>query len=126
MKTYTGKGVYSAVAIGKISLFKKQDESVSRTRIEDTEAEKNRYDKAREMSSRQLEEIYEKALKEVGEAHAAIFQIHQMMLEDDDYNDYRQSDGKCGVCGGRYLRQLCPNVRLHGGRIYEGTFRRRT
>lgn len=87
MKTYTGKGVYSAVAIGKISLFKKQDESVSRTRIEDTEAEKNRYDKAREMSSRQLEEIYEKALKEVGEAHAAIFQIHQMMLEDDDYND---------------------------------------
>lgn len=87
MKTYTGKGVYSAVAIGKISLFKKQDESVSRTRIEDTEAEKNRYDKAREMSSRQLEEIYEKALKEVGEAHTAIFQIHQMMLEDDDYND---------------------------------------
>ena len=87
MKTYTGKGVYSAVAIGKISLFKKQDESVSRTRIEDTEAEKNRYDKAREMSSRQLEEIYEKALKEVGEAHAAIFQIHQMMLEDEDYRD---------------------------------------
>ncbi|MCM1299444.1 MAG: phosphoenolpyruvate--protein phosphotransferase [Firmicutes bacterium] len=87
MKTYIGKGVYSAVAIGNISVFKKQDESVRRIRIEDTEAEKLRYDKAKEISSNQLDEIYEKALKEVGEVHAAIFRIHQMMLKDDDYND---------------------------------------
>ena len=87
MNKYTGKGVYGAVAIGKISVFKKRDAEVKRVRIDDTEAEKRRFEEAKAASVEQLGEIYEKALKEVGEAHAAIFEIHQMMLDDEDYND---------------------------------------
>lgn len=87
MKKYQGKGVYSAVAIGKISLFKKPDAEVKRIHVEDTGNEKTRFEQAKELAVRQLEEIYDKALKEVGEANAAIFEIHQMMLDDDDYND---------------------------------------
>lgn len=87
MKIYTGKGTYGAIAIGKISLHRKQEENISRIHIEDTEAEKARYNDAREISYWQLKEIYDKALKEIGKIHADIFQIHQMLLEDDDYND---------------------------------------
>lgn len=87
MKKYQGKGVYSAVAIGKISLFKKPDAEVKRIHVEDTDNEKTRFEQAKELAVRQLQEIYDKALKEVGEANAAIFEIHQMMLDDDDYND---------------------------------------
>ena len=87
MNKYTGKGVYGAVAIGKISVFKKQDANVKRIRIEDTESEKKRFEKAKATSIAQLGEIYNKALKEVGEANAAIFEIHQMLIDDDDYND---------------------------------------
>lgn len=87
MKTYTGKGIYNAIAIGKISLFKKQNDNVSRIHIENPDEEKERYEKAKELSSAQLDEIYEEALKEVGEAHAAIFRIQHMLLKDDDYND---------------------------------------
>lgn len=87
MNKFTGKGVYGAVAIGKISVFKKSDAEVKRVRIDDTEAEKRRFEEAKAASIEQLGEIYEKALKEVGEAHAAIFEIHQMMLDDEDYND---------------------------------------
>ena len=87
MNKFTGKGVYGAVAIGKISVFKKRDAEVKRVRIDDTEAEKQRFEEAKAASIEQLGEIYEKALKEVGEAHAAIFEIHQMMLDDEDYND---------------------------------------
>lgn len=87
MKKYQGKGVYSAVAIGKISLFKKPDAEVKRIHVEDTGNEKTRFEQAKELAVRQLQEIYDKALKEVGEANAAIFEIHQMMLDDDDYND---------------------------------------
>lgn len=87
MNKFTGKGVYGAVAIGKISVFKKRDAEVKRFRIEDIEAEKQRFEDAKAASIEQLGQIYEKALKEVGEAHAAIFEIHQMMLDDEDYND---------------------------------------
>lgn len=87
MVKYTGKGVYGAVAIGKISIFKKQDVSVKRVHIEDTGAEKARIKSAKEASSQQLQSIYEKALKEVGETNAQIFEIHMMMLEDEDYNE---------------------------------------
>lgn len=87
MKKYQGKGVYSAVAIGKISLFKKPDAEVKRIHVEDTSNEKTRFEQAKALAVRQLQEIYDKALKEVGEANAAIFEIHQMMLDDDDYND---------------------------------------
>ncbi len=87
MNKYQGKGVYGAIAIGKISVFKKKDANVKRVHISDTESEKRRFEQAKEASANQLDEIYEKALKEVGEANAAIFEIHRMMLDDDDYND---------------------------------------
>ncbi len=87
MKTYQGKGVYGAIAVGKISLFKKSDAAVKRIRVVDTDNEKTRFEQAKTLAIRQLQEIYNKALKEVGEANAAIFEIHQMMLDDDDYND---------------------------------------
>ncbi|MBQ8247537.1 MAG: phosphoenolpyruvate--protein phosphotransferase [Lachnospiraceae bacterium] len=87
MKKYIGKGVYGAVAIGKISIFKRQEVSVKRERIEDTEAQKQRVEVAKALATEQLQEIYDKALVEVGEANAQIFEIHMMMLEDMDYND---------------------------------------
>lgn len=87
MTKYVGKGVYGAVAIGKISVFKKNDVSVARTHIDDTEAEKARVEAAKSASAEQLSAIYEKALKEVGETNAQIFEIHMMMLEDEDYNE---------------------------------------
>ena len=87
MKKYLGKGVYGAVAIGKISVFKKCDAAVTRTHVEDTEKEKQRVKAAKELAAKQLTEIHEKALREVGETHAQIFEIHLMMLDDDDYNE---------------------------------------
>ncbi len=87
MKSYQGKGVYGAIAIGKISLFKKPETAVKRVRVDDTDGEKSRFEQAKAESLSQLQEIYDKALKEVGEANAAIFEIHQMMLDDEDYND---------------------------------------
>lgn len=91
MKQFTGKGVYGAVAMGKISLFKKQDTVIQRTSVTDTEAEKARVEAAKAVASEQLQAIYEKALKEVGETNAQIFEIHMMMLEDDDYNESIQN-----------------------------------
>lgn len=87
MRKYTGKGVYGAVAIGRVSLFEKQDAAVKRIHITDTDNEKKRFEEAKMSAIKQLQEVYDKALKEVGEANAAIFEIHQMMLDDDDYND---------------------------------------
>lgn len=87
MLTYQGKGVYGAVAVGKISVFKRQDVQVRREKIEDTEYELKRLEKAKAAAIGQLSEIYEKALREVGEANAAIFEIHMMMVEDEDYNE---------------------------------------
>ncbi len=87
MIQFVGKGVYGAIAIGNVSIFKKQDTVVKRVHTQDTEAEKKRVIAAREASAQQLKEIYEKALKEVGETHAQIFDIHMMMLDDDDYNE---------------------------------------
>lgn len=87
MKSYQGKGVYGAIAIGKISLLNKPEAAVKRVRVDDTDGEKSRFEHAKASSLRQLQEIYDKALKEVGEANAAIFEIHQMMLDDEDYNE---------------------------------------
>lgn len=87
MKTYVGKGVYGAVTIGRISVFKRNDILVSRRHINDAEAEIARVEAAEKLSSQQLQEIYDKALREVGETNAQIFEIHIMMLEDEDYND---------------------------------------
>ena len=87
MKKFSGKGVYSAVAIGKISVFRKRDVSVTRTHITDSAAELRRVEQAKQKSAEQLQAIYDKALKEVGETNAQIFEIHMMMLDDEDYND---------------------------------------
>lgn len=91
MEKYMGKGVYGAIAIGKISVFKRKEVSVKRTRVEDTNYEKQRVENAKALATSQLQEIYDKALKEVGEANAQIFEIHMMMLEDIDYNDSIQN-----------------------------------
>ncbi len=87
MIKFQGKGVYGAVASGKISVFKRQDIQVKREKIEDTEAEMERLENAKAQAIEQLQEIYEKALVEVGETNAQIFEIHMMMVEDEDYND---------------------------------------
>ena len=87
MKTYTGKSVFGGVAIGKISVYKKTEQQVKRVRISDVDAELARFEAAKEKAIQQLQGLYDKALKEVGEANAAIFEVHQMMLDDDDYND---------------------------------------
>ena len=87
MLKYQGKGVYGAVAVGKISVFKRQDVQVRREKTEDTASELKRLENAKAAAIEQLQEIYEKALREVGEANAAIFEIHMMMVEDEDYND---------------------------------------
>ena len=91
MKKFTGKGVYGAIAMGKISVFQKQDTLIQRTSVKDTEAEKARVEAAKAAAAEQLQVIYEKALKEVGETNAQIFEIHMMMLEDDDYNESIQN-----------------------------------
>lgn len=87
MKKFQGKGVYGAVAVGKISLLKKADANVKRVHVADMDNEKTRFEQAKTLAVEQLQEIYDKALKEVGEDNAAIFEIHQMMLDDEDYND---------------------------------------
>ena len=87
METFTGKGVYGAVAIGKISIFKRREVSVKRNHVTDTEGEKARLAVAKELAVKQLQEIYEKALKEVGEENARIVETHMLMIEDEDYND---------------------------------------
>ena len=87
MTRITGKGVYGAVAMGKISVYKRQNITVKRVRVDDTEEELKRLKRAQKAAIEQLRGIYEKALKEVGEANAAIFEIHIMMVEDEDYNE---------------------------------------
>lgn len=87
MTKFTGKGVYGASAIGKIAVFKRQDIQVKRTKIENPETELKRLKQAKQTALMQLKTIRKKALKEVGEANAQIFEIHQMMIEDEDYND---------------------------------------
>lgn len=87
MECLKGKSVYKGVAFGKISVLKKDDYVVKRVKIEDTQAELQRVEEAVEASKQQLQKLYEKALKEVGEASAAIFEVHQMMLEDEDYKE---------------------------------------
>ena len=87
MQVYSGKSVFGGIAIGKISVYKKNEQQVKRVRTEDTKGELARYEAAKAAAIEQLQELYQKALKEVGEANAAIFEIHQMMLEDGDYNE---------------------------------------
>ena len=87
MQVYSAKSVFRGIAIGKISVYKKNEQQVKRVRTEDTKGELARYEAAKAAAVEQLQELYQKALKEVGEANAAIFEIHQMMLDDGDYNE---------------------------------------
>ena len=87
MQVYSGKSVFGGIAIGKISVYRKNEQQVKRVRTEDTKGELARYEAAKAAAIKQLQELYQKALKEVGEANAAIFEIHQMMLDDGDYNE---------------------------------------
>lgn len=87
MITCNGKSVYGGIAIGKIHVMAKKEHRIVRHSVEDTEAEMQRFEAAKAEAQNQLAELYDKAMTEVGEANAAIFEIHQMMLDDDDYLD---------------------------------------
>ncbi len=85
MKTYKGKSVYKGITMGNVIVLKDRELQVKRCRIEDAAAEAARVEEAGKEAKLQLQKLYDKALKEVGEANAAIFEVHQMMLEDEDY-----------------------------------------
>lgn len=85
MNKIQGKGVCGAVTMGKLYFYKKDNDTISRKTITDPEAEQQRFDRARQQAAQELDALHEKALREVGEIHAQIFEIHRMMLEDEDY-----------------------------------------
>ena len=87
MQIFEGKSVFGGIAMGKIRVYKKDAQQVKRVKVADEEAEIARYVQARDTAMQQLQQLYEKALQEIGETNAAIFDVHQMMLEDDDYNE---------------------------------------
>lgn len=91
MKTYVGKSVYHGIAIGQIQILKKEKKNVYRSRIEDVDQELAKIEEAIKETKNQLNQLYEKALLEVGESGAAIFEVHQMMLEDQDYQESIQN-----------------------------------
>ena len=85
MITLEGKSVFGGVAIGKIQFYKRNEITIKRTRVEDVEAEVERFRNAKAKTLELLKGLYEKALEDVGEANAMIFEAHQLMLEDPDY-----------------------------------------
>ncbi|MDE6219050.1 MAG: phosphoenolpyruvate--protein phosphotransferase [Lachnospiraceae bacterium] len=82
---FDGKSVYKGIALGPVLVLKRHDTQVRRRKVEDAEAEIGRAKTAKEQAKEQLQKLYDKALKEVGESNAAIFEVHQMMLDDEDY-----------------------------------------
>lgn len=91
MQSFQGKSVYKGIVMGPVVVLKKNNYQVKRTKIEDAKKENNRVQNAVKRSQKQLQKLYDKAMKEVGEASAAIFEVHQMMLEDEDYLEAIQS-----------------------------------
>ena len=87
MEVYQGKSIFKGIAIGKLFFYSKGEQAVKREKIQDVEAEIARYEAAKEEAIAQLNALYEKAVKEVGEVNAAVFEVHAMMLDDDDYVD---------------------------------------
>ena len=87
MEEYSGKSIFNGTAIGKIYFYSKNRQQVKRTKVADVEAELARYETAKTTAVEQLYDLYEKAVAEVGEANAMLFEVHAMMLEDDDYNN---------------------------------------
>ncbi|MCI8364510.1 MAG: phosphoenolpyruvate--protein phosphotransferase [Eubacterium sp.] len=91
MRSYKGKSVYKGIALGPVAVLTNKETQVKRSRIEDPESEIAKLDEAAEQARKQLQILYDKALREVGETNAAIFEVHQMMLEDEDYVDAIQN-----------------------------------
>ena len=87
MEIFAGKSVFGGIAIGRISIYSKNEQQVKRIKVTDVEGEISRYHKAKDAAIEQLSKLYDKAVKEVGEASAEIFEAHQMMLDDGDYID---------------------------------------
>lgn len=87
MEQFNGKSIFKGIAIGKILFYSKNQQQVKREKIEDSETEIARYEAAKAKAIEQLGELYDKAAAEVGETNAAIFEVHAMMLEDEDYTD---------------------------------------
>lgn len=87
MTILTGKSVFGGIAIGRLSFYKRGQGTIQRRHVEDTAQESQRFEEARQQAIRELKGLYDKALQEVGEANAAIFEIHQMMLDDLDYRE---------------------------------------
>ena len=124
MEKYTGKSIFKGIAIGKILFYQKGEQPVKRMKIEDTAEQIKRYEDARAKAAEQLQGLYEKALKEVGEANAAVFEVHQMMLEDDDYIDSvvniietQQVNAEFAVA--TTGDKLCKNVCGDGRRLFQ-------
>lgn len=87
MEKYTGKKIFNGVAIGPVLFYSKEQDQIVRKHVEDVDAELARYEAAKEKAIEQLQDLYQKAVQEVGEDNAQIFEVHSMLLEDDDYND---------------------------------------
>lgn len=87
MKSYSGKSIYNGIAIGKIFYYEKEAHVIKKEQIEDENKEIIRFRQAKEQAVEELQVLYQKALKEAGEESAAIFEVHAMMLEDEDYID---------------------------------------
>lgn len=109
MLKFKGKGVYGAVAVGKISVFKKQEEQIRRRHVNNTSNELKRLSEAKKKAISQLEEIRKRALKEVGETNAQIFEIHQMMIDDEDFNDSIKNIIKSQSVNAEYAVALTSN-----------------
>ncbi len=87
MEKATGKSIFKGIAIGRILFYQKGEQQVKRVKVEDTEAELKRYEQATEIAVGQLNELYQNAVKEVGETNAAVFEVHAIMVQDGDYVD---------------------------------------
>ena len=87
MQVYHGKSVFGGVAVGKVRVYKKEEKQVRRRSVEDPEAEIARFHEAQKEAMEQLDRLYEKAVREVGESGASVFEVHRMMLEDEDFTD---------------------------------------
>ncbi|QNM06258.1 phosphoenolpyruvate--protein phosphotransferase [Qiania dongpingensis] len=87
MERYTGKSIVKGIAIGRILFYSKGENPVVRGKVEDCAAEIERYEAAKAQAAKELDRLFQKALKEVGEVNAAVFEVHAMMLEDEDFND---------------------------------------
>ncbi|MDE7016590.1 MAG: phosphoenolpyruvate--protein phosphotransferase [Lachnospiraceae bacterium] len=108
MEKYIGKSVLKGIAVGRIYWYQKQDYQITKTQISDTDAESSRFKKAVETAKEQLSKLYDEALVNVGEDHAMIFDIHRMMLEDDDYLEAIDSSIQDGI-NAEYAVEMAQN-----------------